>query len=376
MAYNTYTNTDNTYFTDLTTLQKTLTNSDGNQDTNRFHQLSSRAVYSRSSPQARLNYEAGYDINIQNAESSMISSGTHKMKEYAVFASAEYMVTDKLKIRPGLRGSYNSGYNAPVIPSLNLMYSFSGQFKLRASFSKGFRTPTLQEFYFHFVDVNHNIVGNPDLKAETSYNYNLSAGWSFKINSVRFKTNLSGFYNNISNIITLAQMSTSNAYTYINIGKVRTKGLQLNLSAATRNVNLSLGGSCTGVSNNLPGNADIPAYNYSPEFKGSLSYNFIKPQITAGIFYKYNGKTVSYRIVDNVKEENFIDAYSLIDASVTKKNLTKYINITVGIKNLMNIRNVNASGATGFHSSGDQNAAIGMGRTMFVKLDLKLDTKD
>lgn len=376
LSYNTYTNTNNTYFTDLTTLQQTLTNADGNQDTNKFHQFSSRASFSKSTPLARLNYEVGYDLNLQTAKSNTIRSGTQKMQDYAIFASAEYLVTNKLKIRPGLRGSYNSRYGAPVIPSINMLYSFNDQLKIRASVSKGFRTPTLQELYFYFVDVNHNIVGNPDLKAETSYNYNLSAGWSFKMKSIRFKTNLSGFYNDISNIITLAQKSSSNEYTYVNIGKVRTKGVQLNITASTGNLNVSLGGSYTGINNNLPKTTTLPTYNYSPEFQSSVFYNFKKPQITAGIFYKHNGKTISYKSVNNSIEENYIDAYSLIDASVTKNNLSRYINITVGVKNLMNIQNVNALGSASFHSSGEQNVAIGMGRTVFLKFDLKLDSKN
>jgi outer membrane receptor protein involved in Fe transport len=46
--------------------------------------------------------------------------------------------------------------------------------------------PGLKELYLYFVDYNHNIVGNPDLKSEMSDNHNAA---------IKFKVKLKKKYN-------------------------------------------------------------------------------------------------------------------------------------------------------------------------------------
>ncbi|NJK87273.1 MAG: TonB-dependent receptor [Bacteroidales bacterium] len=99
----------------------------------------------------------------------------------AFYSYLMWSPASSLQIQPGLRIPYNSKYKAPLVYSLNLKFS-PGKFNLRASYARGFRTPSLKELYMEFIDQNHQVFGNDALKAETANNYNLSAGYLFGLN--------------------------------------------------------------------------------------------------------------------------------------------------------------------------------------------------
>src|SRR5699024_8277242 len=113
-------------------------------------------------------------------------------------------------------------YDAPIIPSINLKYGIFSNSRndltLRASYARGFRSPSIKELYYTFVDANHNIVGNSDLEAETSNNYNLSLHYNVLFNKVEWMNKLVLFYNDIHNRITLAQANIKE-YSYFNLNR-------------------------------------------------------------------------------------------------------------------------------------------------------------
>ena len=71
------------------------------------------------------------------------------------------------------RVAYNTKYESPITPSLNLKYEVKKTI-FRASYARGFRAPSLKELYLQFYDSNHQIEGNEELVAERSHNFNLN----------------------------------------------------------------------------------------------------------------------------------------------------------------------------------------------------------
>ena len=92
---------------------------------------------------------------------------------------------------------------------------------LRLSYAYGFRSPTLQELYFSFHNDNHDIDGNPDLKAE--YSHNITGSVAYRVlhsEKIHLTTTLSGFYNDFRDKISLAQnVDIPNYNTYYNIDR-------------------------------------------------------------------------------------------------------------------------------------------------------------
>lgn len=102
------------------------------------------------------------------------------MDDANLFAQADWMITDRLEVIGGFRYTHNSEFGSAFTPKINLMYS-PGNFKIRAGYSRGFKTPCLTELYsdFNMGSVSHNI-GNPDLKAEHSDYFSVSGEYTWQ----------------------------------------------------------------------------------------------------------------------------------------------------------------------------------------------------
>jgi outer membrane receptor for ferrienterochelin and colicins len=146
--------------------------------------------------------------------------------------------------------SYNTRYGAPLTPSINVKYDFNDHYSVRASYARGFRAPTLKELDLYFVDVNHNIYGNDSLKAESSNNYALSFTAKNTIGENHVKAEVSFFYNDIHNIITLALVEpTTQLYTYVNIDRYKTTGGTFSAQFRAKRFTFTTGFSMLGLYN-------------------------------------------------------------------------------------------------------------------------------
>jgi outer membrane receptor for ferrienterochelin and colicins len=371
-AYNDYRRIKNTYYKDLTSLEEHMTENASDQDTSSFHLISSRGTIASSKPSSVLNFEAGYDISVEDAKGIRIKNTKQSMGDYAVFTSAEYKPVEQLIIRPGIRYAYNTSYQSPLLPSLNLKYSFNTNIALRASYARGFRAPSLKELYFYFVDINHNIVGSEDLKAESSHNFSLSATYTKVLSSAIYKIEPSAFYNDINNMITLA-LAEGTEYSYVNIGDYKTHGVQLNNELAYNHLKFSIGIACTGRYNKESESNNVSTYNYSPELRSSFLYEFKKQQLTIALFYKYTGELPTYIAnEDNSIRETITEDYHTADMTVTKSFWKKRISVGVGSKNIFDVKNISSVSSGSAHSSGSGSTPVAMGRTYFTKIDFNL----
>lgn len=372
VSYSHYKRIKNTYYRDLINLNEVLTENSGDQDTTQFNLFAARGTLAKTTGK-KLNYEAGFDINLETGEGLRIKNKTQQIGDYAAFISAEWHITEGVTLRPGLRASYNTTYAAPLIPSLHLRYKLSDSWTARASYGSGFRAPSLKELYFFFVDINHNIQGNPNLKAERSDNFNTVVNYKKAVGSDRvYKFEVSGFYNHIRNLISLAILrGGDNAYSYINIDRFKTLGGQCYGEATVKNVNMGAGVAFTRRENDFSNqifNAD------TWEFRANATATDIfKTGIDANIWYKHSGKQPNFvQNEDGTVLPNFVGAYSLADAGFSRKFLSNRLNMSIGVRNLFNIRNVQAQLAGGGgHSGGNNSTALATGRTAFAKIDIR-----
>ncbi len=332
----------------------------------------SRASFVHKIDSAKLNYEIGYDVNYESALGKRIDKHLQYQGDYAGFVTMEYKPVYKLIVKPGVRYSYNTTYKTPVIPSLNVKWILNDAHTLRASYAKGFRAPSLKELYFLFVDINHNIVGNMNLKAEQSDNYSLSYNYRTTIKNCRFKMDVSVFYNDIYNLITLAQ-TTATEYSYINIGKYKTAGIQLTNTLRFKKLSFQTGLNYTGRYNDLSETQDLPPFNFSPEASENISYRFIKQKLTLSLFYKYNGKLPGYMLVNDEVFQTSLSDYHTMDITASKLWFKDRVGVSVGCKNVFDVQNISSTAGSGSaHSSSATSVPLSTGRNYFIKLTLSL----
>ena len=94
------------------------------------------------------------------------------------------------------------------------------------------------------------------------------------------------------------------------------------------------------------------------------------PYIRLSLFNKWNGARQDYRLDDlNNPEQVKIQAYDLMDFTVQKSFWKERIKINAGIRNLLDVSNINSSSSGGAHSS-SEGSQIASGRTYFIGLKI------
>lgn len=341
---------------------------DGSGDTSIFDYYMFRATYTTNRQNKNWNYQFGVDQNYEEGSGARLLNNYQNISDYAVFGSFEFK-TNRIQLRGGLRAAENSRYNAPIVPSVNFKYQINTNNLVRFSYARGFRAPSLKELNLFFVDVNHNIQGNPGLNAENSNNFNLNYSYNRNFNKSKIKFDISLFYNEIFNMISLAVVDpTTQLYRYVNINNFKSTGLNFTTDFKWEDFYVSSGFAYTYRLNNLTN-----TFIASPEFRGQLSYMI--PYIKTGInlFYKYNGKVPGFvNNEDGTISETFVQDYAMLDLSLSKSFLDKKITLVAGAKNLFNVTNIQFNIAGGGAHSGSGNMAIGMGRVLFTSLRIAL----
>jgi outer membrane receptor for ferrienterochelin and colicins len=366
----------NTVRKDLVSLEEQMVPSPLEHDTNYFSLWMSRGTYSNNNPLHKTHYQVGYEINHENGQGRRIENGMQTISDYNAFASAEFKHIKKVTLRPGIRVIYNTAYNAPIIPSLNVKYTPTSYLTLRASYGKGFRAPSLKELHLDFVDPSHNVQGNPNLNAETQNNYQTSATleWS-KFNHV-FTVEPAFFYNDIRNKIDLVLQNASTLEArYENIGTFKNIGTNIATTYKAPRYSFTLGYAYTGIQNQLMQQQNTTPFFFTHELRANGSYEFKKPLFTLSVFYKRNGhmQNFVYDVNTGKITTGFISAFALLDVTLNKKFFDKKLVVTTGVKNVLDVTNIVASIPTGVHNTGTNAAAIAMGRSFFIALQYNLN---
>ncbi|MDQ0639256.1 outer membrane receptor for ferrienterochelin and colicins [Pedobacter sp. W3I1] len=338
-----------------------LSDDKGEQDIAKFNSaiFRSTAIYVLNKS---VSFQPGIEYN-RDAASGQRINGSPVINDYAAFISAEIKPAEGINFRPGLRFIKNSIYDAPpVIPSLNTKFALTKDLDFRLAYARGFRSPALRELYYDFVDASHNILGNPNLKAEESNSFNASLAWAgIHAKDLQFRSTLSGFYNLFKNRINFAQSPTDNTITSLfNVDKYKTTGGTLENTLIYKNLQATLGVSYIGRYNDLRmSNPDMetPEFAWAAEVNSNIIYTLPKINGSISLFYKYTGSLPSYKLtVENdpssVKLTKIGDFHTA--DLMLSKNLFKSLTINAGIKNLFDVTQLsNTSTATGgAHSTG------------------------
>lgn len=374
-SYSYYIKRKSTYVKDLVSLDEAPYGEPSAQDTTTFDNFMGRWM-AGGKVADKLNMQTGIEYNHEKGSGKRIG-GEKFISEAAAFGTLKYNVIKILEIQAGIRYMHNSRFEAPLIYNLNTMWDVNSKTKVRLSYGKGFRAPSLKELYFEFIDINHNVLGNDSLQPEESTYVGLNAEYEFnnKLNS-----SLNVFQNVIDKKIDLLYNSTdpSKAQYYNLLGKKTTiRGIKLLMNYNLNNILRIQGGS------QLNGQSKIAAngFNWSTDVSVNASYNYQKQKSKLSLYYKYNGKFVFYTAnydetgsLESVNE-NFLDKYHSLDIILTKWLWNEKFEISTGVKNIFDNTNILGRGSSGVHSGGDgpNNNPVGWGRTFFVQFQLNLN---
>jgi outer membrane receptor for ferrienterochelin and colicins len=190
-------------------------------------QNSGRATYNHTFADKHI-LTVGGDVMRDYLQSYQFTDNGHKSQVTADgFAQLDLNFIKNLNIIAGARYDYFSESNMQHVSSkLSFMYKLN-RWNLRGSYAGGFRAPTLKEMYMDFDMASiFMIYGNPDLKPESSHNFQLSGEYTWR--ALNF--NVGAFCNLVDNRITTAWSQAMKGMLYTNVDRIDIGGVDANLS--------------------------------------------------------------------------------------------------------------------------------------------------
>ena len=159
----------------------------------------------------------------------------------AVYVQDEFNLIPDVNITAGLRFNQNEQFGAKFTPKVSAMWKPGNIWRLRATWSQGFKTPAIRELFYRYVrqmSGTYLYLGNPDLKPQSS-NY-FAIGGEYGHNGLNIT--VTGYYNKVKDMIALvtipnyqapdeyiAQYDPVKTRQYQNIEDAKTVGVDVNV---------------------------------------------------------------------------------------------------------------------------------------------------
>ena len=297
-----------------------------------------------------------------------------KVFSAAVFASSELNLTDKWFLRPGFRVNFSDIFKTKPNFSVVLKNKINDQSEFRAIVGSSNRNPTFDELFTYFVDSNHDIRGNEDLKSENSFSgtlfyslYNKSASRQ------KWSVDFSTMYLQVSDRIDMTIVNqTPVQYKYINIGSYKSWVNTLTAKIGNEKLGVNAGISVLGRTLSLENLDDD--FRYSFEANASAYYNLLQTNTSFALFFKSIGKSYSITEDNSLGVTQYLlgkrEAFSLFDFTISQKFFQDHISFNLGVRNIFDVSNVNnlsvGGGTHGVVNTGEQ---LFYGRSFFGRLN-------
>ncbi|MBK9256172.1 MAG: TonB-dependent receptor [Saprospiraceae bacterium] len=183
------------------------------------------------------------------------------------FLQDEWRAGNKWVIIPGIRFDANSDYANRLTPKLSAQFQPAKNWQINFSYGSGFKAPDFRQLYLYYVNVaaqGYRIYGASEfsidelvrqqesglidrilpeaynikeLTPEISHGFNLGAGHQFR--NIPVKADINLFYNSISDLINYVpvavQQNAALIFSYLNVKRAYTAGMELNMNAKISN---------------------------------------------------------------------------------------------------------------------------------------------
>ncbi|MEM9547897.1 MAG: TonB-dependent receptor plug domain-containing protein [Bacteroidota bacterium] len=307
----------------------------------------------------------GDRILVRGAQDSLFAEFT----ESAFYSDIKYEGIRGIQLSLSNRYTYHSVYDNAFTTTFQTKLNLTDRMTLRSSIAQGYRSPSLKELHLEFIDINHYIIGNPDLGPENSLDiqatleYEIMRGLTFSLN---------GYYTTIEDRIGLFEFETLR-YQYENIDEYDVYGFQPSVQFRMRDFSFSSNASVSYWATNLD-EESAPRHGRNFDINNTLSHTSRPLGITLLINHRFVGSEPRYRVDSNgALEISTIENYHLIDFSWSKSFWKNRINVTMGTRNVLNTQSINQSnGIGGAHQSGSRRA-LSPGRSLFLGVNLDIN---
>lgn len=344
----------------------------------------SRGTFSNFLNKENFNFQIGYELDQTNGFASPETLGNNNGKDlrkkifsYANFVSAEWQVAPKFSLRPGFRLALSDKFSEQYNFSLTGKWDVTQNSYLRLIVGSANRFPKYEELYTYFVDNNHDLRGNENLKPETGYSGGLFYDFQSKEDGRSLSFNASAMYLEVKNRIEAATINFAPLQLkYININSYKSYLFSGGFQYRKNNLLFNSGVSLMGISkalNGPRGEKSPDDFYFYPEINASASYKAEFGTLFA-LYYKYSGISRQTVMEEDIQGNatfriGKIGDYSMMNFSVSQPFLSNHIELTLGIKNIFNVTDLlNTTLAGSAHSAASSSQNYFYGRSYFARL--------
>lgn len=179
-----------------------------------------------------------------------VTQGTFEVWQRALFVEDEWSITDTLALTGGLRFDDHERYGSHWSPRLYAVWTPTPDLTIKGGVSTGFRAPELRQVATGYAYTTGGatctvsptgtcgvIIGDPNIKPETSTNYEISALWTpsrtLSLSATVFKTDFkdkidsAGVYNQDGSFARWAEDRNYRLYYWYNLSSAEIRGVEL-----------------------------------------------------------------------------------------------------------------------------------------------------
>jgi len=298
----------------------------------------------------------------ENSKTSLLYTSEGKDRIFALFIQDEIPVTEKLTLYIGARQDwwktfdgyenyvgnpqypkkYDDRSESSFNPKFSFVYAFSDKTIFRGSIGRAFRPPMILELYRSFMTPVSFIYGNPDLKPEKCWSWDLGIRHSFWKGN---KIEVNYFENYLKDLIyhhrTGSYIGPREIVETINAGKAKIKGIEFSLEQRFGKYVRTFANitwNDAKIKDN-PANPDSEGKRIVgiPETMFNLGIEIEKKPFSVSLVGRYRSKVYGNDENKDKKEEVFgsYDSYFIADAKFTYKIFKKAF-LSLNIDNLFN----------------------------------------
>ncbi len=179
------------------------------------------------------------NLGQENSLTGTSGSPETSMWSAAVFAEDQIKLREDLKLTAGLRIDQHEEFGTHASPRLYLNYDLNDKLSFKAGWAQAFKAPNLRQLNPNWVQGSRGrgcgaaggpceMVGNPDLKPETSNSFEIGAQYTDTL----WEASLTYFYNDVKDKITSARIASqilpdgTKYVQQINVDRARAQGLE------------------------------------------------------------------------------------------------------------------------------------------------------
>ena len=337
-------------------------------DTIHYTLAFSRWVLLQNDKNKSFTYQGGFDFSsIIDQYKNTVNNVHQSNATSSLFVNLNYTGIKNLRLNSGLRLPYSAKYKTKPLWDFKLNYKITSEWFMKMMVAQSTKAPTFDQMFATYLSHSNSIKRNLNLTDEQVLSIHYSI--LFKNNSLSIEP---GFFNYFfkNGIELVADKNQSDRLIHQNLSEKRTIGTRINITYQSKFADINLRGSLTG--NNYFANLFDQQLFFTEAYM-NLCLKLPKAGIKLGFINKMCSER-GYMIMDAQKQTQtyFNPPYHLADAIIEKLFSKKTIALRGGVKNIMNVKNLNSFYLPTLSNPEYYSSVLLSGRSLFFELNITL----